>query len=98
MFLVQIRIPRETGLVDEMTAMRAWLDHERYEPTTFRYTFEPPGVLFQVDFTTEAEAAAFAKAFQGVVIEARPVNGIVPDLSAPRNRMADLAPKYVSRE
>jgi hypothetical protein len=49
--------------------MRAWLDHHRFEPTTFRYTFTGPGILFQVEFSVEAEARAFAREFGGRAME-----------------------------
>ena len=48
-----------------MTAMREWLDHRRFEPSTFRYTFSARGILFEVDFAVEAEAVAFAREFGG---------------------------------
>jgi hypothetical protein len=51
-----------------MNSMREWLDHRRFEPSTFRYTFEPPGLIFQVDFKLEAEAITFANAFGGRVL------------------------------
>jgi len=67
MFLVEIRIPNEDMLTEEMQAMRTWLDHRRFEPATFRYTFAPPAGVFRIDFTDEAQAAAFAAAFGGRV-------------------------------
>lgn len=69
MFPVAIRL-RETDekvVTEKMTSMREWLDHRRFEPSTFRYTFEAPGLVFQVDFKIEAEAMAFAQAFGGEV-------------------------------
>jgi hypothetical protein len=53
-----------------MAAMRQWLDHHRAEPSTFRYTFTSPGILFQVDFAVEAEAVAFAREFGGRLVGA----------------------------
>jgi hypothetical protein len=50
-----------------MTSMREWLDHRRFEPSAFRYRFEPPDLVFQVEFKTEAEAVAFANTFAGRV-------------------------------
>ena len=65
MFPVEIRLPDEERLTARMATMREWLDHQRFEPASFRYTFEPPGILFRVEFTVEAQAVAFAKAFGG---------------------------------
>jgi hypothetical protein len=64
---VELRIPDEDALMGRMARMREWLDHQRFEPATFRYTFTSPGILFRVEFTAEAEAVAFAKAFAGQV-------------------------------
>jgi hypothetical protein len=65
-FPVEIRIA-EDALTARMATMREWLDHQRFEPATFRYTFTPPGILFRVEFTLEVQAVAFAKAFDGQV-------------------------------
>ena len=67
MFRVEIRLPDENALTARMATMQEWLDHQRFEPAVFRYTFEPPGILFRVEFTVQAEAVAFAKAFDGQV-------------------------------
>lgn len=72
MFPVAIR-RRETDekvVTAKMSEMREWLDHRRFEPSTFRYSFESPGLVFQVDFKMEAEAMAFAHAFDGKVTRA----------------------------
>ncbi len=72
MFPVEIRIRErdEDALTARMTAMREWLDHRRFEPSTFRYTFTAPGILFRVDFAVAAAAVAFAREFGGRVIGA----------------------------
>jgi hypothetical protein len=67
MFPVEIGIPDEDALTGRMTMMREWLDHQRFEPATFRYTFTSPGILVRVEFAVEAEAVAFAEAFDGQV-------------------------------
>ena len=68
MCLVTIPIA-ESDLPGRMMAMRAWLDHQRFEPYTFRYT---PNAwkdgAFRVEFKFEHEAAAFAEAFGGRVV------------------------------
>jgi len=66
MFPVEIHIPDEDTLTEQMGAMREWLDNHRYAPATFRYTFASR-IIFWVDFTIEAEAVAFAEAFGGRV-------------------------------
>ena len=70
MFPVEIRIREnnEKVVTEKMTSMREWLDHRRFEPSTFRYRFEPPGLVFQIDFKLEAEAMAFAHGFGGRVM------------------------------
>ena len=72
MFAVEIPILEsdEDALTARMNAMREWLDHRRVEPSTFRYTFAELGMLFRVDFSVEAAAAAFAREFGGRVIAA----------------------------
>ena len=69
MFPVEIRIREnnEKVVTEKMTTMREWLDHPRFEPSAFRYRFEPPDLVFQVEFKMEAEANAFANAFAGRV-------------------------------
>ncbi len=39
-------------------------------PSTFRYTFTEPGILFRFDFSVEAAALAFAREFGGHLIGA----------------------------
>lgn len=69
MFPVEIRISErdEDVLTARMTAMREWLDHRRVEPSSFRYTFTSPGILFRVDFKIEEETTMFAREFGGSV-------------------------------
>lgn len=71
MFPVEIRIDErdEHALTARMTAMREWLDHQRFEPSTFRYTFSFPGIVFRVHFGIAIEAEAFASEFGGYVID-----------------------------
>jgi hypothetical protein len=68
MFPVEISILDEDTLAERMTTVQQWLDHERFEPLTFRYSFLSSAVLFRVDFAKEAEAAAFATAFDGKIV------------------------------
>ena len=84
MFPVEIRFQErdEDALTARMTAMREWLDHHRFEPTTFRYTFTEPGILFRVDFSVEAAAVAFAREFGGGAIGA--LADMSPQAAEPR--------------
>lgn len=67
MSTVEIRIMDEASLAQRMTEMREWLDHQRFEPARFHLT-HLSGIVFQVEFAIEAEAAAFAAKFGGHVI------------------------------
>ena len=53
-------------LAAKMSQMRAWLDGYRFEPNVFRYEANTDGAVIRVAFKCEAEAAAFADAFQGI--------------------------------
>jgi hypothetical protein len=70
MFPVEVRILEynEDVLTAKMIAMREWLDHQRFEPATFRYNLSSPGVVFRIDFAVEMQAVGFAKEFGGRVI------------------------------
>jgi hypothetical protein len=74
MFPVEIQMHErvEDALTARMTAMREWLDHQHFEPSTFRYTFTGSGIVFLVYFALATEAAAFAAEFSGRVIEEPP--------------------------
>src|SRR3954469_7602606 len=71
MFPVEIQMHEraEDALPGRMTAMRQWLDHQHFEPSTFRYTFTGSGIVFLVYFALATEAAAFAAEFSGRLIE-----------------------------
>jgi len=68
MFSVQIYLGDDNSLIKQMTGMREWLDHRHYQPSTFRYNFVSPGILFRIDFAIKAEAARFAEQFGGRVL------------------------------
>lgn len=70
MFVVEI-ITHGASLIDEMTAMRLWLDHQHFEPASFRPIIDERRVVFRVDFTVEAEAISFATAFGGKIAPQR---------------------------
>ena len=73
MFQVEIRISDDTTLSDRMEQMRTWLDQRHFEPATFRYAFTHHGFVCPVDFPVEAEAAAFATAFNGRLVSGSPM-------------------------
>lgn len=52
-------------LSSALSDMRTWLDHNRCEPDGFRHFAGDGAVKFLVDFKSESEAQAFAKAFGG---------------------------------
>jgi hypothetical protein len=59
----------ESDLPDRMMTMRTWLDHQKLEPDTFRYTPDAwADGIFRVGFKFEHEAMAFAEAFGGQVV------------------------------
>ena len=68
MFPVEISITDENALAERMTTVQQWLDDRQFESLTFRYSFVSSAILFRVDFAKEAEADAFAMAFDGKII------------------------------
>lgn len=58
----------EDGLIQTMETMRTWLDHMRFAPATFRYTFVTRGIMLRVEFPTEDEARVFSQAFNGRLV------------------------------
>ena len=49
-----------------MNMIAEWLGANRCEPTRYKYDHDPDAIQVTVDFSTEAEAEAFAARFQGV--------------------------------
>ena len=66
-YIVEISVSNR-DFIDSMTQMRSWFDHRRIEPDWFRHASVGAGIIFRVDFSVEADASAFAKAFGGQVI------------------------------
>jgi len=56
------------ALAESMTKMREWLDRHQIEPALFRYSTDPPAVVFRVEFAGEEQAIAFAEAFGGHLV------------------------------
>jgi len=67
MFLVEIHIADKDVVPEQITTMRLWIDHHRFEPDTFRCKKVGVGMVCRVEFKMEAEADDFAKAFDGHV-------------------------------
>ena len=57
----------EDDLDERMNRMRAWLDHQRFEPSVFRLSQADDRQVVRAFFKTEDEAAAFAAEFGGSV-------------------------------
>jgi len=55
----------EDDLDGQMNRMRAWLDHQRSEPSSFRLQKVGPKQVVRVLFRTEREAGLFAAEFGG---------------------------------
>ena len=49
-----------------MTAIREWLDANRYKPTRYKYDHDEDAILVTVDFPAGAAAKAFAMCFDGI--------------------------------
>ncbi len=61
----------EADFTERMNQMRAWLDHQRCEPTRFQFSYaDARSIGCRVHFKTEDEAAAFARQFGGRVLSA----------------------------
>ena len=64
-----VEIPRDgEGLAGPMTQMRMWLDARRIEPATFGMSLIAGGTIFRLAFRDRRDAAAFARAFSGIVL------------------------------
>lgn len=69
-YVVEIQVA-DDNLTERMSRMRTWLDHQGFEPSSFR--FSDGGVLprvCRVNFKSEREATAFAKEFGGHLLRA----------------------------
>ena len=67
--LYVVKIRREgVRLTEVMSALREWLDAQRFEPDAFRCTTEELGVACRLEFKFESEARACAAAFGGELI------------------------------
>ena len=58
----------DDDLDDRMNRMRAWLDHQRFEPSSFRLSRAGNRQFVRVLFKIESEAVAFAAEFRGSLL------------------------------
>jgi len=65
--MLYVEVAIDAGnLPRELSQMRTWLDHMKFEAIGFR---QIPGTnVYRVDFEGEQEARAFAQAFAGEVL------------------------------
>ena len=67
MYIVEFRHHGD-GLAEPMAKIRAWLDHQRIQPSVFRLSLVPGGTVCRLEFRATSEAEAFARALGGQVI------------------------------
>jgi hypothetical protein len=65
LYVVEVAIDDGT-LSYQLSQMRTWLDHMRFEAIGFRQI--PGANIWRVDFKSESEARAFAQAFAGQIL------------------------------
>jgi hypothetical protein len=65
LYIVQIAIDA-ANLGHELSRMRTWLDHMKFQAIGFRPI--PGANMYRLDFESEQEAQAFAQAFAGEVL------------------------------
>ena len=62
MHTVAVRL-QAADLLEEMRAMRIWLDERRFEPSSFEYQDVGVFIIVKVTFKIRAEAAMFEEKF-----------------------------------
>jgi hypothetical protein len=65
-FVVEVRRV-EGDFIGEMNRMRAWLDHHRLQPSSFRLLRSGDARIVRVRFQTADDAEAFASEFAGTL-------------------------------
>jgi len=65
LYIVEVGIEAE-NLAHELSQMRTWLDHMKFQAIGFRQI--PGANICRVDFEREQEARAFAQAFAGQIL------------------------------
>jgi hypothetical protein len=58
----------EDDLYEQMNRMRGWLDHQRFEPSSFQLSRAGDRQAVRVVFQSENEATAFAAEFDGSLL------------------------------
>jgi len=69
LYIVEVNARGDLGAA--MSNMRSWLDHHRSQPVIFRQVADD-GMVFRLEFRSEAEALAFVGAFGGRLIRPKP--------------------------
>jgi hypothetical protein len=73
--VVEVPVAGE-NLYDQMNRMRGWLDHRRFEPSSFRLSQVGNRQVVRVVFKSQSEAMAFAPEFGGSLLASS-----VPDVA-----------------
>ena len=69
-YIVEV-VVSEDALPERMNQMRVWLDHQRYAPIRFQVSDAGEQATgCRVHFEAEEEAAAFARQFDGRLLDA----------------------------
>jgi hypothetical protein len=66
-YVVEVPVA-ETDLYEQMNRMRGWLDHRRFELSSFRLSRAENRQIVRVVFKSESEATAFAAEFGGLLL------------------------------
>jgi hypothetical protein len=67
LYIVEVPVT-EDDLDERMNRMRAWLDHQRSEPSSFRLLRTDTQHVVRVVFKIASEAATFATEFRGSLL------------------------------
>jgi hypothetical protein len=75
LYVVELTIS-QANFTDRMNQMRAWLDHQRFQPSGFRFDGTHPSG-YRVHFQSASEAEAFARQFGGCLLDAPDTNDVI---------------------
>jgi hypothetical protein len=67
LYVAEVQVA-DTDLTGRMNGMRMWLDRQRFEPSSFRYSPNDTGQSIRVSFKSQTEAVAFAAEFGGSLL------------------------------
>jgi hypothetical protein len=79
LYVAEVRVA-DGDLLDRMNHMRTWLDRERFEPSSFRFSPDGTCQSIRVSFKLQAEAAAFAAAFGGSLLIPSVTDSVIAEL------------------